>query len=118
MVGMGPPGMATGTPVVGTGTPGVEMEPPEVGAGTYGVRTGTPRDGDSTSRVGMGIIRVGVEPLVCKENVQGGDRILWNWDRDLQQGDGTPRDGDRHPLVQPSRVGVRHPRWEQGPSGG
>lgn len=54
------------------------MEPPEVGAGTYGVRTGTPRDGDSTSRVGMGIIRVGVEPLVYKENVQGGDRILWN----------------------------------------
>lgn len=68
--------MATGTPVVGTGTPGVEMEPPEVGAGTHVVRTGNSRDGDSTSRAGMRIIRVGVEPLVCREDVQGGDRIL------------------------------------------
>lgn len=74
------------------------MEPLEMGTGTHGVRTGTPRGGDSTSRAGMRI-RVGVEPLECRYEVQGKDRILWSWDRDLQQGDVAPRDGDRHPWV-------------------
>ncbi|RLV83751.1 hypothetical protein DV515_00016344 [Chloebia gouldiae] len=69
-VGTAPPGGETGTTMVGmgapgmvTGTPEVEMEPLEMG-------TGTPRGGDSTPRAGMGIIRVGVEPLVCRYGVQ------------------------------------------------
>lgn len=91
--------MVTGTPVMRTGTCGAGTESPEMGTGTHGVKTGILRDGNSTSRAGMGIIRVGVEPLVCRQDVQGGDRILCSWDsRDLQQRDGIPRDGDRHPL--------------------
>lgn len=84
--------------MVEIGIPVVEMEPLEIGTGTHGVRTGTPRGGDNTSRAGMGIIRVGLEPLVCRYEVKGGDRILWSWERGLQHRDGAPRDGDRHPL--------------------